>query len=293
MERAAHWAIRVTWALLPLVAGPAIGDALSGASRPVQVAASTGLWVGWAGVVVATLVPRASSLTIVRLAAPAALAAAAAAALRGPAGADDALAIGAGVAVLAAAWWSGTADAFVDGSSYGDERRFALRSPPALLLGPAPAAWLLAVVAPATAVMLLAGGQWIAGVVLAAVGAVGIALGVPALHRLSRRWLVLVPAGVVVHDHLALADPILLRRPTIAGAGPAPVGDDALDLTLGAGGLVVAIDLHRPTELPVATGTGRTRAVATATATRVLVAPGRPGACLTALRARRVADLPR
>jgi hypothetical protein len=299
MAAVGPWAARVTWLLLPLLAGPALGDALDDASRPVQAVASGGLWAGWTAVLVATLVPRAASLTVVRVGAPAALAVAVAAAARGPAGADDAVALAAGVAVVAAAWWSVTADAFVDGSSYGDERRFALRSPPSVLLGAAPVAWLLAVAVPAAAALLLAAGQWLAGGLLAVVGGAGVALGVPALHRLSRRWLVLVPAGIVLHDHLALADPILLRRPTIAGIGPArddaaaASTEDVIDLSLGAGGLVVAIDLRRPTDLPVAEGSGRSRRVATRIGTTVLVAPGRPGAFLTAAHERRPADLPR
>jgi hypothetical protein len=298
MAAVGPWAVRVTWVLLPLLAGPALAGALDDASDPVQLVASVGLWLGWTAVLVATLVPRASSLTAVRVGAPAALAATTAAAIRGPAGADDAVAVAAAVAAVAAAWWSVTADAFVDGSSYGDERRFALRSPPSVLLGAAPVAWSLAVAVPAAAALLLAAGQWVAGAVAAVVGVAGVALGIPALHRLSRRWLVLVPAGVVVHDHLALADPILLRRPTIAGIGPArdaaaPAAEDVVDLTLGAGGLVVAIDLRRATDLPVAEGAGRSRRVATRIGTTVLVAPGRPGAFLTAAHARRPADLPR
>ncbi len=64
------------WALLPVAAGPAFADALDDASRPVQLVASIGLWAGWAAVLAATLVPRAATLTAMRVAAPAPLAAA-------------------------------------------------------------------------------------------------------------------------------------------------------------------------------------------------------------------------
>jgi hypothetical protein len=231
--------------------------------------------------------------------APAALAATVAAALHGPAGADDAVALAAAVATVATAWWAVTADAFVDGSSYGDERRFALRSPPSILVAAAPVAWVLAVVVPAAAALLLAAGAWAAGAVAAAVGAAGIRLGVPALHRLSRRWLVLVPAGLVVHDHIALADPVLLRRATLRGLSAAPadaVEDGAIDLTCGAGGLPVQLVLAQVVELPVAVGQGRRRTVTSTPAAAVLVAPGRPGAFLRVagerLAGRRPADLP-
>src|SRR5918995_1540676 len=77
------WPARLTWLLLPLVSGPALGDALNGTSRPVQVVASVGLWVGWAAVLVATLVPTTVSLTALRVVAPAAVVAPGAALVAG------------------------------------------------------------------------------------------------------------------------------------------------------------------------------------------------------------------
>jgi hypothetical protein len=288
------WAVRATWLLLALAAGPALADALDDASRPVQVVASAGLWAGWAVVLLATLVPRALSLTVVRIAAPAAVAATVAAAVAGPAGADDVVAIAAAVATTVAAWSAPTTDAFVDGSSYGDERRFGLRVPRRVLLGPAPVAWLLAVVVPAVAALLLAARLWVPGALAAVAGAAGAWLGAPALHRLSRRWLVLVPAGLVVHDHLTLPDPILLRRPTLAGVGPASPGDEpgCIDLAADAGGLPIAVRLRDRTELPVAVGNGRARRVETVAADGLLVRPVRPGAFLATAADRRLpADL--
>lgn len=286
------WAVRVTWFAVPLLAAPALGGALADASTPVQLVAALLLWGGWTAGLVATLVPRASSLTVLRAVAPAAVVATVAAAVHGPAGVDDAVAITGAVLALAAATAAVTTDAFVDGSSYGDERRFGLRTPLAVLVGPAAIAWLLAVATPAVGLLLLASRAWVPGIVLAVVGAAGVRLGVPALHRLSRRWLVLVPAGLVVHDHVALPDPVLLRRQTLLGAGPAEVGaiddPDALDVTLGAPGLVLALSLVEPTELPIAVGVGRRRTVATRIATRVLVAPARPGAFLRAAGERRI-----
>lgn len=287
------WAFRGAWVLLAVAAGPAFADALDDASRPVQLVAAVGLWGGWAAVLAAALVPRAATLTILRLAAPAPLAAGIVAAVAGTgtAGVDDAVAIAAGIAVAAAALLPATADAFVDGSSYGNEQRYALRSPPALLLGPAPVAWLLAVAVPAVAALLLAAQAWAVGAALAVVGAAGVCLGVPALHRLSRRWLVFVPAGLVVHDHLTLADPVLFRRPTIRRLGPAPADaaeGGAHDLTLGAGGLAVELAVTEPVDVGLAGGGGRQRReVIPVRADRWLVTPLRPGAVLAEARARR------
>jgi hypothetical protein len=270
VERA-PWVFRGAWAALPLLAGPAFADALDGASRSVQVVASVGLWFGWVAVLAASLVPRAVTLTVLRLAAPCPFVAAAVAAAVDP-GMDDALALGAGVAVAAAASLPAIADAFVDGSSYGAERRFALRTPAALAAGPGLVAWMLAVAAPACAALLLAAEAWIAGGALLLVALVGVRLAVPALHRLSRRWLVFVPAGFVVHDHVALPEPVLLRRSLVRRLGPAPadaVESGALDLTLGASGLVLEAGLTEPVELAKGQVSGR-----------LLVTPLRPGAVL-------------
>lgn len=286
----ALWPIRILWAVLAVAAGPALADALDGASRPVQLVASIGLWSAWAGVLGAILVPRAATLTVLRLAAPAPLAAAAAAAIAGPAGTDDGVAVAAGIAVAAAALLPSTADAFVDGSSYGPERRFALRTPPSLLAGAAPVAWLVAVALPAAAALLLAARAWVAGGVAAVLGAAGIGLGVPALHRLSRRWLVFVPAGLVVHDHLVLADPVLFRRVSFARIGPAPadaLDAGACDLTLSALGLAVELEVEAPVEVALARGSGRSREAVPVTAARYLVTPLRPGAVLAEASERR------
>lgn len=286
----ALWVMRGAWAALVVAAGPALGDALADASRPVQAAASAGLWLGWAGVLGALLVPRATTLTILRLAAVAPLAAAAAAVARGPAGADDVVALTAGVVVAAVALLPAVADALVDGSSYGAERRFALRTPLGLALTAVPVAWGLAVAVPATAVVLLAARAWLLGGVAALIGVAGVAVGAPAMHKLSRRWLVLVPAGLVVHDRLVLADPVLLRRAAFASIGPAPadaVDAGALDLTGGALGLALELRLDAPAELGIVTGRGVRRVAGAVTASRVLVTPLRPGAVLREARARR------
>src|SRR5947208_1557087 len=82
-DRVVRWVVRALWVALPFTAGPALADALSGASRPVQVVASAGLWTAWALGVVATAVALPASLTVLRVLAPAALAAVVAGAAAG------------------------------------------------------------------------------------------------------------------------------------------------------------------------------------------------------------------
>lgn len=280
----AVWVARALWLVLPLATGPALGDALDVRSTPVQVLGSVLAWGVWAVVLGALLVPRATSLTVVRIGAPAALAAAAWAG--GPGGADEVsgiVAVVVAAAALAATLAPSVGDAFVDGSSYGAERRFALRTPPPLLVL-ATATWLGMAAAAVAGPFLLAARQWVLGAVLTAVGAAAVWFGARSLHGLSRRWLVLVPSGVVVHDPVSRPDSVMAPRPLIVRLGPAPAGSDALDLTLGAPGL--ALELETSEELPVTVREGRT--LGTQPATRVLVAVSRPGAVLAEAEARRL-----
>ena len=286
---AAPWPFRLLWLVLPVLAGPAIADALADRSRSVQVVASTMAWLGWGAVLAASAVPRTVTLTVVRALAPAAVVLCAWAAV-----ASDELAsglVGAVVAVLAAvaALAPATADAFVDGSSYGDERRVALRVPVAMAVGPVPIAWALAGAALVAGPLLLAAEQWVAGGIALGVGVpVVVAVGLR-LHLLSRRWLVFVPAGVVVHDPVAMAEPVLLQRHLLRRIGPADAdaaaGDGALDLTGGALGL--ALELQTAEPFTVGLRRGR-ETVETPGVRSLLVTPGRPATTLEIADARKL-----
>ena len=80
----------------------------------------------------------------------------------------------------------------------------------------------------------------------AAVTAIGIVLAVRVprrLHRLSRRWLVIVPAGIVVHDHMVLAETLMVRRSQTRDLSVAIENGEAADLTGGVMGSRVIIAL--------------------------------------------------
>ena len=80
------------------------------------------------------------------------------------------------------------------------------------------------------------------------------ALAARSLHSLSRRWAVLVPAGLVIVDAMTLPDPVLFVRERIESlrAMPRrePVPASALDLRLGARGGSATMTLDRPAEVP-------------------------------------------
>jgi hypothetical protein len=283
------WPARITWALLPLAVGPALGSALDGSTRAVAVTGAVLAWGTWAKVLVAVLIPRPVSLTALRIAAPAALAAAGWAALVDDPGVADVLALGWAALTLVAAFAPTTGDCFVNGSSYGDERRMPLRVPGHLLLGPLPLAWLAAVVAPVGGPLLIAARQWVAGGVVLAVGVPAAAVAIRALHGLARRWVVFVPAGLVLHDLHALVDPVLFPRSSIRRLGPAPApagGDGALDLTQRSLGLALELELLEALEVAPRRPD---RTVRVEAVERLLFAPTQPGALLQEAARRRIA----
>jgi hypothetical protein len=286
-------ALRILWFALPVAAVPAIGHGLDGASTAVVVTGATQAWLAWGAGIVGLLVPRSASLTALRLVVPAAPVAAVASLVAGD-GVEPAGVIALGAAGLAAGLLLGVpaiADALVDGSSYGPERRFALRLPAALLVGPVEVVWAALVAPVAVGALLLAARQWVGGAVVLAAGAAAARPAMRALHQLSRRWLVFVTAGVVVHDPLVLTDPVLVPRRAVRGFGPAPVGDEAnaLDLTGGGLGLVLELELAEPLAFAVAE---RRRQSRVTDADRVLLTPARPGAVLAEARDRRFPTAP-
>lgn len=285
VERLAPWVGRAAWALMPITAGGALGAAVHGWDGPVRAAATAGMWAVWALTLVATLVPHPVGITVWRVAAPAALLAVALAA----AGGHTTLlgALNAAVA-LGVAFAPATAAVFVNGPAYPNERRFSLRPPGIALVGPAALAWAALVGGPTSAVLLLAGGNWAVGVPVAVVAAASSVVAGRALYGLARRWVVLVPAGIVIHDPLTLADPTLFQRAAIAGMGPAEVDADAprLDLTAGALGLALELRLAGPTGVFVVTRAGRRPTAETVSTERLLIAPTRPAEVLAEVLAR-------
>lgn len=286
VEQYGPWVARVAWVALALVSGPSVGDALTGSSSLARTVAWLVLSVAWTAGMVALLVPRTTSLTAVRLVIPAGLAAAGFSAATGTSiGWSDWAALAtasiATVAVLSP-WFTET---WVDGSSYGSEHRVPLQTPTLLAATAVPLTWLVAVVGAVTGPALLAHRQWGVGVIASVVGAVATRWAAMSLHQLSRRWLVLVPAGLVLHDPLSLAEPQLFPRMAVAAVGPALTDSTALDLTAGASGLVLQLDLTEPVDLLVRR---RGRNTETVEAASVLFSPARPGPFLELARAHRL-----
>lgn len=280
------WPARVVWLVLPLLVAPVIDRAVADSSDPVRWVVGTGCLAVWVATLVATFVPSTLSLTVLRVAAPAVPLAVAAAIVAGGGAVAGTVGMVASLVAALVALAPATAEAFVDGSSYGDERRLPLRTPTPLLAGPVELVWLVVVSVPAGGVLLVAAGRWLPGLAVLVLGAPLVVWGARSLHSLSRRWVVFVPRGFVLHDALALSEPILLRRTSVRSLAAAPAGSDALDLTAGAAGLALEARMLEPLELVPAAARGRVAELVTVDA--VLFTPSRPGRVLDEARRRRI-----
>jgi hypothetical protein len=279
------WTARAAWIVLPVTTGAAINNVIEPWSRAPETLAATLLWAAWFLGLVALLAPRPASFTILRIVAPATLALALASAWSAPA-ATAALAIISAAFALLTALSAPVAHACAAGSAYGSEQRFPLRVPIALLAGPLPLSVGFVVAAVACGPLLLANGDVIAGVGALLVGAPVALLLVRSLSALDRRWIVLVPAGLVVVDPLTFPDPVLLPREYIASVRRSPierVASDPTEIRVGGPGPVVITCREIGTFLR-RSGRGR----ASVDADRLRVSPLRPDAVLRAAGAHRI-----
>ena len=285
-DRAWVWVVRVWWAALPFTAGPALADGLHETSAAWRTTASVGLWVLWAGVLVGSLLVHPATLVLLRLAAPSAVVALVWAGREGADWEEVALVAAITAGATAVSLGAPVGHVFVNGLSYGDEVRLLLRPSALLLAGPLPVTAVITVGGLVSGPLLLATERWVLGGIIAVVGGVLTVVGTRSLHSLTRRWLVFVPAGVVLHDHLAVQDPVLLRRRAVARFGPARQGSDALDLSQGAAGLILELSTNQPITLPLPTR--HRESAEEAQASGILIAPSRPGHAVTLARQRQL-----
>lgn len=276
----ALWAARLLWLVVAAAGGAGFGDALSDRPRAVQLTGTVLLWVGWAAVAAMLALPGVIGLTLSRTVVPAgAVVAVAATVARGLDTSTAVTMTTTALATLVVA--SGEfGEAMVQASAYGHERRFLL-TPPAAFYVPTAVSWMVLVAAAATGPLLLAARNWVVGVPVTAIAAVVVWFLPTRFHRLSRRWLVLVPAGVVIHDHVVLGETVMLRDGTVRRIRLALADTQAADLTGPAGGHAIEITVAEPVGVVFA-GTRQQPNGRAIHARGVLVAPTRPGRVLAA-----------
>lgn len=244
------WILRASTVALAATV-PLLDIAFESLSDTRRLAASIALWTAWAAVLLCVLVPSSASLTGLRLMMPTHLGVTIAVAI----GAADAgwrtlLALAVGIVATTTAMSADVGRHWVQMSAYGDERRFPLACPP-IAMSVQILTWTIWFALAATAVLVPTSGrpssiEWIIGSI-AAVLAIGGAVVLPRrFHRFTRRWLVWVPAGVVIHDHVVLAETAMMSKRTISGVEPWQPGSQALNASGAPSRRGLVISLHDP-----------------------------------------------
>jgi hypothetical protein len=278
------WGPRIFWLGVGVGGAWSIGDALEGRSAAVRTTVMIGAWLVWGIGVVALVVPSTLGLTVMRMVSALSCGAAMLSWIAGATPTRGAVFL---ACVLICGFLVGGADfgqQCVQAMAYGDEQRFLLR-PPAAFLPPIALAGLVWVVSVLAAPLLLAGGRWITGTLVAVVAALLTVLLLPRFNALARRWLVFVPAGVVVHDPVVLGETLMVSRSEFVGIDLALAGTEAADFTGPAAGHAVEIRLRSMANALLAP----TKAAPRGTALHVqsfIIAPTRPGLVLRASRDR-------
>lgn len=285
--RTALWALRAGLAGTAALVGPALAAAGDGRADRATWPAATLWWALVAVQVVAVVVPAAMGLTALRILTPAGVVAAGGALVGGAPTGIGVAALAMAMLTTAITFSAEAGEALVQGSAYGHERRFPLR-PPVAFLPAALVAWIVWCAALVSAAVLLGARRWALGTALAA-AAVGLTwlLG-RRLHRFSRRWLVLVPAGMVLHDHVVLGETLMVPKADVHRVALAYADTQALDLTGPAAGHALQVTVSEMVTILLAATRGQPKGKAVH-AGAFLIAPSRPGRVLSALG---VAGLP-
>jgi hypothetical protein len=276
--------VRALWAIGGVTVLGAAARALDGRSGPVRAVMIAMVAMGWGLGLVAVLVPHPIGLTVLRLIATSEAAAGIWAALER----QDATTISAAclaVLTVAVVHSAATGEWCVDGPAYPNEARFPLRPPAVHLWLTVPILGALTIATVLGGPLLLAARSWVGGGIVSALAIGSIVVGGRSLHQLSRRFVVFVPAGFVVHDHLVLREPVLFRRALIEGIRLTPADSDTLDLTAGASGLSIDVLLEEKVEITRLSADRRSAEIGSTAMFRV--APSRPGRLLDEATRRR------
>jgi hypothetical protein len=274
------WASRLS-VIATGLAVPLLNNALRQMSSLTGISSTVGIWLLWSIALLCTLVPSSSALTAIRLALPTifVIVAAAAVAIGISSGVAAALAISLLASLLI---FSGDiGDSFVQLAAYGDERRYLLRCPPAMLLVQV-LSWLVWLTLTIVAINLLASDALILGAIVAIV-ALLLAIVLPRrFHRFSRRWLVSVPAGLVIHDHVVLAETAMFMNNAVIEVGIDLAPSEAADLSGKCSGVGLLIEL-KDFDTVVLAATPKTPGGSAIHVKSMRVCPTRPGRAITEL----------
>jgi hypothetical protein len=278
------WILRASWVAL-LFASP--WHVAAHHSTPVNVVLIVGGWTLGAVGLLSSIALTPVGLTAARLATVPQIVLVASQLQRAYGDGQDTIAITAAIIAVAGVTAlissSHVTQAMVQASAYGEETRFPLRTP-LPYMAPAIVVQLAYTAAIVIGPLLIAARSYVLGAIVTMI-AIAASFKVPRrLHLLARRWLVIVPAGVVVHDHLVLGETFMVRRSNFLGAKPTNSPGDEADLTGGVIGRRLVLSLATPDKVVLAPLT--TRMLGTTEALHVTsfaIAPCRLNAATAAL----------
>lgn len=276
------WGPRVAWLFAGAAGAWSIGTAIDGRSAAARATVMIGAWLLWGIGVVALVVPSTLGLTITRMLSALTCGAAVVSWIAGASPAAGAVFVASALIFGLLACGAEYGQRCVQASAYGDEQRFLLRAP-AAFIPPVTIAGFIWVAAVLSAPLLLAAEQWIVGAIAAVVATALTWLLLPRFNALSRRWFVVVPAGVVVHDPVVLSETLMVSHANLVGVELALEGTEAADFTGPAGGHAIEVSVQSMVTALLAP----TRDAPHGTALHVqsfIVAPSRPGAVMRATR---------
>lgn len=249
-ERAIVWILRIS--VIALVLAVPLLDASLGDMRDVtRVVVRIIVWTLWAGALLCVLIPSSSSLTALRLVVPAHAATTVMIVIaNGDASWSAVCAVALGIVATVAATSGDIGRHWVQLSAYGDERRFLLACPPAMITAQV-LTWIVWFALASGAVVLLtaedpSGVAVAVGIAAALLTLAGLVVLPRRFHRFSRRWLVWVPAGLVVHDHVVLAETAMVSKRAVSAVDLWLPGNEPepLDVTGGPRRPGIVVSLH-------------------------------------------------
>jgi hypothetical protein len=273
--RHTKWITRTTWIAVALLPQSFTTDFASLSTKTNLTLEIQG-WAMWAIVLIALWVPHPISLTASRMIAPL-------------------VAVGITVGLPSMAWEPTKIVAAllavittififmaefggdqVQAGTFGNERRFVLRMPVPLVL-PTLVGWLLFAAGLGFAPLIAVSAAWPMAAITVVFAAIVTWFVPRRLHQLSKRWLVRVPAGWVVHDAVLLADNVLIRTHELAAMRLAPADTEALDISGLTRGTLLEVMLRDSTTIRLTPFAARvTKTLDVVHAKALLVAPSRP-----------------
>ena len=280
LEDALHLVMRILLSCLPFI-GAGVGGLLDDRSDAVQITGTALAWAVWGVVVIASYISHPITLTVLRIGTPVVASFMIFVAVTQGFSGSQIISAAVSVAVLLLSFSAEIGAIYVQASAYGDEKRFALR-PPVVLVAPILLSALVADLSILGLPMLVAAKNWS----VAAVALIGFFVSgkylLPSIHLLSRRWLVFVPAGIVVHDEVVLSINLMIRKQELLQIKLARDNSAATDLSALTWGVPLEFSFNKPLDVALTSiGAKHLNSVSAIHAQSVLVATSRPGAVLS------------